>query len=459
MGIAFWILLNTSYTVAVFTDPGSPLSDRQGYTALPSHEPASSSITAKSSGEYRFCKKCQTRKPDRAHHCSSCKRCVLKMDHHCPWLATCVGFRNYKPFILFLGYTCAFCYICFAVSASWVWGQVLSGGDFDEEQRIMPVNYILLCVLAGIIGLVLSGFTGWHIYLATQGQTTIESLEKTRYLAPVRRSMQNQISRERNYVGADDAPQSPRLTDQIREFHANALPGVTRPEEGEDDRETSVSAHESLRRNYSDMEAQREHDRYAAYLDERDSERLPNAFDHGWKRNLRHVFGERPALWLLPICNTTGDGWSWETSARWREAREDLAKERQARERENRAFEQEERGWSQRAPVIDFRSGSGIGSIHNTRVAGSAPQSDVSMQSLPPRKSSRPSSAHSWSESSEDEDDENNESSKRGLLKPQVDHLSGVWNDVPDDMVSTRTPPRGTVRTRSPRPPRSYPKG
>lgn len=37
-------------------------------------------------------------KPDRTHHCSSCNRCILKMDHHCPWLNNCVGHKNYKPF-------------------------------------------------------------------------------------------------------------------------------------------------------------------------------------------------------------------------------------------------------------------------------------------------------------------------------------------------------------------------
>lgn len=36
-------------------------------------------VQVKSSGERRWCNKCAAPKPDRAHHCSSCKRCVLRV--------------------------------------------------------------------------------------------------------------------------------------------------------------------------------------------------------------------------------------------------------------------------------------------------------------------------------------------------------------------------------------------
>lgn len=61
------------------------------------------------SGGIRYCEKCNLIKPDRCHHCSICGTCVLKMDHHCPWINNCVSFTNYKFFVLFLGYTFALC--------------------------------------------------------------------------------------------------------------------------------------------------------------------------------------------------------------------------------------------------------------------------------------------------------------------------------------------------------------
>ncbi|GAP90576.2 putative palmitoyltransferase PFA3 [Rosellinia necatrix] len=333
-GLILYTMLNWSYTTAVFTDPGST-TNNMGYSTLPTFStPNPSSFTVKSNGELRFCKKCQARKPDRAHHCSTCQRCVLKMDHHCPWLATCIGLRNHKAFLLFLIYTTVFCLYCFAVSGTWVYDELLSQTQYTNT--VMPVNFILLSVVSGIIGLVVGAFTGWHIMLASRGQTTIECLEKTRYLSPLRRSIQNQFIAQHN---GDGIP-LPKYGQQLFDAHANALPGVTRPEEGEValPRNNGMPTHSS----YEEMERYRARKRYEEYVDEQDSEKLPNAFDLGAKRNLLHLFGPRPLLWFVPVMNTTWDGWTWEPSPKWLAARERLASERAAQRQRERAA-----GWGE----------------------------------------------------------------------------------------------------------------
>ncbi|KAI1084174.1 palmitoyltransferase PFA3 [Whalleya microplaca] len=335
-GVLLYLILNWCYTTAVFTNPGST-TDVQGYSSLPtSAPPQATSFTVKSNGEIRFCKKCQARKPDRAHHCSTCRRCVLKMDHHCPWLATCIGLRNHKAFLLFLIYTTLFCFYSFAVSGSWVYDELLSQTQYVDT--LMPVNYIMLAVVSGIIGLVVGAFTGWHILLASRNQTTIECLEKTRYLSPLRRTLQHQFVAQHNGEGVP----LPRYGQQLLDIHANALPGITRPEEGEV-RESRGDGIPHM--SYEDLERYRTRKRYEEYMDEQDSEKLPNAFDLGPKRNFLHLFGPSPALWFFPIINTTGDGWNWEASPKWVAARERIARDREEQRQRERAA-----GWGDPDP-------------------------------------------------------------------------------------------------------------
>ncbi|KAL6248341.1 palmitoyltransferase for Vac8p [Rhinocladiella similis] len=384
LGILLYSLANLSYTIAVFTDPGSPLSPPQGsskrkgaYSVLPTAERAADlegvqTITVSSTGAPRYCKKCHVPKPDRTHHCSTCKRCVLKMDHHCPWLSTCLGLHNYKAFVLFLIYISLFSWACFANSAWWMWKELFEESGYLEE--IAPVNIILLAVVSGIIGLVLTGFTSWHIYLCAKGQTTIEKLEKTRYLSGVRSRVErnrqeHQLnSHRRGSEGVAERLQ--RAGEQILEFHANAIPGASRYEEGEEhtspvpsiynqnsdpnsnnyhprhpysnsqsredpdqhqENSKDTPALRALRRTYSNIEAERERERYDEYMDDFEAEGMPNAFDLGWRRNLTHLFGPNPLLWWLPVCNTTGDGWQWEVSEKWQLAQEEAARRKERR--------------------------------------------------------------------------------------------------------------------------------
>lgn len=91
------VLSIVSHSRAQFSDPGAVPHD------LPQME-------SEDGAPHRQCKWCNAPKPTSAIHCGTCARCVVRMDHHCPWVNNCVAMFNQKYFLLFLVYT-AFCCI------------------------------------------------------------------------------------------------------------------------------------------------------------------------------------------------------------------------------------------------------------------------------------------------------------------------------------------------------------
>lgn len=408
--LTIYIMMMWSYTAAVFTSPGSTTND-QGYSTVPTNTAspfngltdhnesiASSSLTVKSNGEMRFCKKCQARKPDRAHHCSTCRRCVLKMDHHCPWLATCIGLRNGKMFLLFLIYTTSLSLFSFAVAGSWVWTEIVNDATYTTAgETLMPVQYIMLTVVGGIIGFAVGLFTTWHIVLASRGQTTIECMEKTRYSSSLRGSMPftaaatvagaigdgfSTLSANAQAAAAEHGVPLPQYGRQMnhlsngngsgnghgraRDEEQGLFAGVEGAHDDDDDDDESTllnysssvasgGAHSQMGRRltYDELERYRAQKRHDAYLDEQDSAKMPHAFDLGTRRNLRHMFGTKPWLWPIPVSTTTGDGWTWEPSPKWVAARDRIQQDRDAqRARERAAGWGSDDGSSSPPPIV-----------------------------------------------------------------------------------------------------------
>ena len=118
-----------SHYVAMTTDPGTvkskvDTSDDQGVV----------------------CKKCGVvRHHDQINHCSTCKRCVELLHHHCPWISNCVGKGNFRPFLLYLKYL-TFC------------SSLMLAGLYYSFEYINPVSG------RGIQGVANASLTPWNFY-------------------------------------------------------------------------------------------------------------------------------------------------------------------------------------------------------------------------------------------------------------------------------------------------------
>ncbi|KIJ62536.1 hypothetical protein HYDPIDRAFT_182622 [Hydnomerulius pinastri MD-312] len=123
----------------------------------------------------KWCRKCWAPRPERTHHCGLCGRCVLKMDHHCPWLGgKCVGHRTYPAFFHFIScITLLSAYIALIAGRAFWWSFNNPNSVLDQAT---PVHELFLTAAGVIFALVVGSFTIYHMYLISTNQTTLESL-------------------------------------------------------------------------------------------------------------------------------------------------------------------------------------------------------------------------------------------------------------------------------------------
>eukprot|EP00611_Tribonema_gayanum_P025012 TRINITY_DN5606_c0_g1_i1.p1 TRINITY_DN5606_c0_g1~~TRINITY_DN5606_c0_g1_i1.p1 ORF type:complete len:365 (-),score=60.06 TRINITY_DN5606_c0_g1_i1:21-1115(-) len=138
--------------------PGGEGDEEEGETAALNAELDSENRGGEreKAGLKRWCRRCDAYKPLRAHHCSICARCIIKMDHHCPWVNNCVGLGNHKLFLLFIGYTAVLCILSIGIL---VYKVVLEDAKRLPKQCQMTPSDQVAAMSVGIIALLFGLFT------------------------------------------------------------------------------------------------------------------------------------------------------------------------------------------------------------------------------------------------------------------------------------------------------------
>mmetsp|Transcript_738 Transcript_738/g.1436 ORF Transcript_738/g.1436 Transcript_738/m.1436 type:complete len:263 (+) Transcript_738:295-1083(+) len=163
IGLALLTIIITAYFKAMLINPGNP---RDAYPDV-YEDPALLGGT--------FCVKCNYYKPPNAHHCSMCKVCIMDMDHHCPWLNTCIGANNLRYFFQFLVWATFGCLFMCVLQASEVYGVLWRDYKiakyYTALSRFMLMFSFMSC-FALVIALAI--FAGFHAYLILSDNSTLD---------------------------------------------------------------------------------------------------------------------------------------------------------------------------------------------------------------------------------------------------------------------------------------------
>lgn len=127
-------------------------------------------VRASTSSDVTSCDRCRWPKPHLARHCTTCRRCVLRMDHHCDWLDSCVGKLNYR---FFLRLELQLLLATFLSAAGCGIG---AARHYRARRHFAALPMVTLAIMLVFIGGLLLRCVAMHVMLLHKRQTTVAYL-------------------------------------------------------------------------------------------------------------------------------------------------------------------------------------------------------------------------------------------------------------------------------------------
>eukprot|EP01125_Pyxidicula_operculata_P019287 TRINITY_DN6982_c0_g1_i1.p1 TRINITY_DN6982_c0_g1~~TRINITY_DN6982_c0_g1_i1.p1 ORF type:complete len:311 (+),score=10.45 TRINITY_DN6982_c0_g1_i1:30-962(+) len=113
-----------------------------------------------------YCEDCKIHPPPNSYHCKVCGGCSLNFDHHCPFVARCIGLKNQKHFFLMLFFLFVDGLYALRMTVYPFWRCYINFEQFFDEKECRWLGKDSLTFLCIVFGMVpITSMFVWQLFV------------------------------------------------------------------------------------------------------------------------------------------------------------------------------------------------------------------------------------------------------------------------------------------------------